>query len=230
MLNYDQKIFLSHSIHILCDFDGTISLNDTTDLLLNHYAKEGWEEIENQWENGLIGSQHCMQNQIELLDMSKSEFYNCLDQMELDLSFIELLSFCSDFSIPITIVSDGLDLAIHYLLNKYNIYNVTIVANKLIQRSEKTWSLEFPNASPFCIKENGTCKCKIADQSNKPTIILIGDGRSDFCLAHQAQFIFAKSSLINYCEEQNLPFKPIHQISDSIPQLQKLIHLNMVKA
>lgn len=42
--------------HILCDFDGTISLNDTTDHLLETFALDGWQAIEQQWEQGLIGS------------------------------------------------------------------------------------------------------------------------------------------------------------------------------
>jgi 2-hydroxy-3-keto-5-methylthiopentenyl-1-phosphate phosphatase len=230
MLNYDQITSPSQSIHILCDFDGTISLNDTTDLLLNHFAKEGWEDIETQWENGLIGSQLCMQKQVELLDMSKSEFLSCLDQIELDLSFKELLNFCEKFSLPITIVSDGLDLVIEYLLEKHHIHHIPVIANKLIQRSEREWSLEFPNANPLCIKESGTCKCKVAEQSSRPNIILIGDGRSDFCLANNAHFIFAKSSLIKYCEENNLPFQSIFQISDSIVHLQQFINLNLAKA
>ena len=75
--------------HILCDFDGTISLNDTTDTLLETFAKPGWVEIEQEWEQGKIGSKICMQRQIELLDMSKNELYQCLDHIEIDTDFIE---------------------------------------------------------------------------------------------------------------------------------------------
>jgi 2-hydroxy-3-keto-5-methylthiopentenyl-1-phosphate phosphatase len=31
--------------HILCDFDGAMSLTDTTDYLLERYAKPGWQPM-----------------------------------------------------------------------------------------------------------------------------------------------------------------------------------------
>ena len=217
------------SIHILCDFDGTISLDDTTDTLLKSFAKNGWEDIEEQWENGIIGSQLCMKNQIELLDMSVSDFHSCLDKIELDSSFLDLLNFCTNNDIQLTIVSDGLDLAIQYLLQKNNLGHFPIVSNKLIQTDEFSWSLQFPNANPLCIAASGTCKCQVAEQyRHQKKIILIGDGRSDFCLAKNADYVFAKASLTRHCEEHGIPFQPIHSLSDSISHLESFLHLDLV--
>ena len=55
------------------DFDGTISLLDVTDTLLNRFGKPGWQELEDAWERGEIGSRECMKGQVALLDMSESE-------------------------------------------------------------------------------------------------------------------------------------------------------------
>src|SRR2546425_827163 len=40
------------------DFDGTISLLDVTDTLLNRFGKPGWQELEDAWERGEIGSRN----------------------------------------------------------------------------------------------------------------------------------------------------------------------------
>ncbi len=48
---------------ILCDFDGTISLEDVIDSLLEKYGQPGWQELEDQWKAGKIGSRECMQGQ-----------------------------------------------------------------------------------------------------------------------------------------------------------------------
>src|SRR4051812_17596784 len=45
---------------VLCDFDGTISLRDVTDSLLERFGRPGWRELEQAWERGEIGSRECM--------------------------------------------------------------------------------------------------------------------------------------------------------------------------
>ncbi len=45
---------------ILCDFDGTISLEDVIDALLEKYGQPGWQQLEDQWKSGKIGSRECM--------------------------------------------------------------------------------------------------------------------------------------------------------------------------
>ncbi len=40
---------------ILCDFDGTISLEDTTDVLLERFGMSGWQALEQDWLAGKLG-------------------------------------------------------------------------------------------------------------------------------------------------------------------------------
>ncbi|MHA3050908.1 MtnX-like HAD-IB family phosphatase [Acinetobacter sp. ANC 4640] len=210
--------------HILCDFDGTISLNDTTDKLLETFAKPGWVEIEQEWEQGKIGSKVCMQRQIELLDMSKNELYQCLDDIEIDTSFLDFVHMTIAHKIPLTIVSDGMDVVIKYILKKYNLAHLPIVANRLVQVSDRDWKLEFPNTNQRCISQSGTCKCKVAERHFQEQIILIGDGRSDFCLAETADYVFAKKSLIHHCVEKNIEHAAFKSFIEIQEQLMQLIH------
>ncbi len=210
--------------HILCDFDGTISLQDTTDHLLETFALNGWEEIEQQWEQGLIGSKQCMQQQIALLDMTQQQLYQCLDQIEIDQGFLDLVKLTTLHKIPLTIVSDGMDLVIQYLLSKYNLGHLPIIANHLVQVSEKRWELEFPNTNMACKAASGTCKCKVAQSYPQEHIILIGDGRSDFCLAENANYVFAKKSLIEHCRAHKILHAPFSTFSEIYKPLEKLLH------
>ncbi len=210
--------------HILCDFDGTISLNDTTDHLLETFAQSGWLDIEKQWEQGQIGSKVCMQKQIALLDMTEKQLHDCLDQVEIDTGFLELVKITSQYHIPLTIVSDGLDVVIQYVLRRYNLAHLPIIANHLIQVNERHWELEFPNTNPRCISQSGTCKCKVAQQHAQEHIILIGDGRSDFCIAETADYVFAKKSLIEHCRQKKVLHTPFKNFADIHQPLAKLLH------
>ncbi|TCM65246.1 HAD superfamily phosphoserine phosphatase-like hydrolase/2,3-diketo-5-methylthio-1-phosphopentane phosphatase [Acinetobacter calcoaceticus] len=194
----------------------------TTDLLLNRFARTGWQAIEAQWEQGEIGSKVCMQQQIALLDMSVQEFQQCLDEIEIDQGLITLIDAISAHNIKLTVVSDGLDAVIDYMLKKHQLNHLNIIANHLIQADERHWQLQFPYAQPHCISKSGTCKCSIA-ALNQQKIILIGDGRSDFCLAEQADFVFAKKSLIQHCASQQIQHHAFEQLSELIQPLLALL-------
>ena len=43
-------------LSVLVDFDGTIALEDTTDLMLERFANPLWRSVETEWVAGRIGS------------------------------------------------------------------------------------------------------------------------------------------------------------------------------
>lgn len=219
MTFFQQNSTSTNAWHIICDFDGTISLKDTTDTLLNQFAHPDWEKIEQQWEQGLIGSKQCMQQQIALLDMTEQQFFQCLDQIEIDPSFVKLVRLLEKQQVKISVVSDGLDLVIQHILKKNQLDHLPIIANHLAKSAQNNWQLSFPYSDVACNSQSGTCKCKIAQQQNHEKIILIGDGRSDFCLAEQADYVFAKKSLIDHCVSKKVTHYPFENFSQLLEPL-----------
>lgn len=134
-----------------------------------------------------------------------------------------MVQLTSLHKIPLTIVSDGLDIVIRYILSKYNLAHLPIIANHLVQVNEHQWRLEFPNTNLACKSASGTCKCKIAQNHHQEHIILIGDGRSDFCLAETADYVFAKKSLIQHCREKQILHTSFKKITEIHQPLEKLL-------
>lgn len=219
LMNVEQ--YRKNHWKILCDFDGTISLQDTTDVLLENFADEGWQEIETLWEQGKIGSKECMQRQIALLNVNKASLEHFVQKIKIDESFIEFVKLTKYYGIPLTIVSDGLDMVIRCVLAKYNLMHVPVIANQLQQLSETRWQLSFPNASKICESQSGTCKCKVSNKHKQYKTILIGDGRSDFCLSERADYVYAKTSLLKHCQKNKInhvAFQSFDEISASLGQ------------
>jgi 2-hydroxy-3-keto-5-methylthiopentenyl-1-phosphate phosphatase len=54
-------------------------------------------------------------------------------------------------------------------------------------------------------------------------VLLIGDGASDFCVAHVADFVFAKGKLIAHCIANNIPHAPIANFADAIALMSALV-------
>jgi 2-hydroxy-3-keto-5-methylthiopentenyl-1-phosphate phosphatase len=222
---------------IICDFDGTISLIDVTDSLLEKFATPEWEDIEKIWQNGIIGSRECLSQQIPLLDMSQVELNRHLDEIEIDPDFSAFVAEIQQKGHKITVISDGLDYAIKRILKRYGLSSMVIQANKLMQQGERSWGITFPYNHSNCEISSGNCKCAIAQQHQLENIkfeksLLIGDGSSDFCVAGKVDFVFAKNVLIKHCIREKILHYPMENfaqvrslLSSQNPTNQMLINL-----
>ncbi|MGO9461683.1 MAG: MtnX-like HAD-IB family phosphatase [Rhodomicrobium sp.] len=215
------------SFKILCDFDGTISTADTTDAIFDRFAP-AWRGIEALWEAGEIGSADCMRRQIELMDASLPELDEALDELEIDPAFPAFTQFCSAAGIELIVVSDGVDYFIRRMLLRAGLGRLPVRANRLIQRSPRRYSLGHPHQVQGCASGAGTCKCtRAAAECAGHRTILIGDGRSDFCVSHQADIVFAKKSLLGYTRENGIEafeysnFDCVRQILESLLPLRR---------
>lgn len=212
---------------ILCDFDGTITHFDVTDSLLEQFAKPAWLDVEKEWESGKIGSKECLSRQIQLLNMSRFELDRRLDQIAIDPDFATFVRKAQEKGHKVTVLSDGLDYSIHRILRRYGLGHLPVLSNDLHQSGDRNWRITFPNADSACRFASGHCKCASRRRiqsllPNERGSLLIGDGRSDFCLAETADLVFAKDKLIDRCRRQNLPHCAINGFADAIGLLEKI--------
>ncbi len=208
---------------VVSDFDGTISLRDVTDLLLERFAKDGWQEIEAAWVRGEIGSRECMAGQIELLDLGKPELDDWLSKIEIDPAFIDFVGSARSKGVPLIVASDGLDYVICSILRRHGLGSIPIVANRLVQTGDRSWRLDFPHAHDTCLAASGMCKCALLkNQQRDHRVLYIGDGASDFCVSHQADALLAKGRLIEYAQQESIAHMPMADFRDATLILHRL--------
>jgi 2,3-diketo-5-methylthio-1-phosphopentane phosphatase len=207
---------------ILCDFDGTIVANDVTDYLLERFASAGWRKLERDWEQGLIGARECMQGQVALIEATPAALDEAIAAMVVDPGFPGFVALARRMAIPLTIVSDGLDRVIRDVLRRAGFPDIQTMSSRLEFRAGR-WRLDFPYAGKDdCLSAACTCKCAIARRDPRRTL-LIGDGRSDFCLADMADFVFAKHKLLSYCEATQIPHAAFADFTDAQRLLKELV-------
>ncbi|MEI8348166.1 MAG: MtnX-like HAD-IB family phosphatase [Pseudomonadota bacterium] len=205
---------------VFCDFDGTITLEDTTDQLLEQYADPRWKDIEQEWLAGKIGSRDCLKKQIDCLPLfSSQEFEKFISRVKIDSNFLAFYNFIKTQKIDLYIVSDGLDLFIKEILKTYNLGEIPLFSNHL-NWQEGRFNLSFPFYREDCHSGAGMCKCrKVKEISAGRHVIYIGDGRSDFCAAKHAEIIFAKGKLIEECARTNracIPFENFQEVANDL--------------
>lgn len=207
---------------ILCDFDGTIVANDVTDYLLGRFADPAWHDLERSWELGRIGARECMQRQVALLEAAPAVLDKAVAAMAIDPGFPAFVAFARRIGIPLTIVSDGLDRVIKDVLRRSKLSDVEIRSSQFAYRGDGRWHLEFPYADQDCLSRACTCKCEIAKADGLRTL-LIGDGRSDFCVAEASHFVFAKHKLLEHCRAREIPHAPFADFTEAQRLLAHLI-------
>lgn len=197
---------------IFCDFDGTITHLDVTDSLLRAFADPDWRSVEQLWIDGRIDSRECMARQIGMLDADMFSIDKHLYEIEIDPDFPEFVREQSAVGNPIYITSDGIDYAIRRILNWHGLGHLPVYANHLVQRSQTRYSLDFTNSTTGC--SVGTCKCTAMNLHQDGETVVIGDGRSDYCIARRAELVFAKGDLADYCAHQGISHIPFHSFRD----------------
>lgn len=203
-------------IVILSDFDGTITKEDSLYNFFDKYADEKWLEVEKRWKDGLINSKECLIEEFELVkNLNEKMIDKYTDAIEIDDCFVEFYNFIKKENIEFYVVSDGVDYFINRILEKNNIKGINLITNHAEFINGK-FTLSFPNSNKLCEVNSGTCKCKALRELKKKfnTIYYIGDGNSDFCVAGKADFLFAKSALMEYCKEKNINHKPFKTFKD----------------
>lgn len=201
------------------DFDGTIAELDVTDAVLEAFAPPKWLEIEQLWQQGMIGSKECLSKQLALIKAPLEEILAFVEHIEIDDTFIEFVRQLQQAQIPFAIISDGFQVLIDHILAKNGLQGLPVFANELKEENKKLVTA-YPYSYDHCT--SGTCKCRTAEQAAQGSpVYLIGDGQSDFCLAGAADFVYAKAKLVDYCIQENIPHCVYTDFQDIMINLRK---------
>ncbi|AJP47782.1 2,3-diketo-5-methylthio-1-phosphopentane phosphatase [Rugosibacter aromaticivorans] len=203
----------------IVDFDGTLSLRDTVDAMLERFADPEWKTVEQEWLDGRITAVQCMQKQLRMVKSNHVSLEKFFREIQLDASFLSFYKHVSQFS-KVAIVSDGLGHAIRVAMKNAALPELPVYANKLHFVSDGI-DISWPHMNPTCCAGNGVCKCAVANDlsGGSQRVILVGDGKSDACLAKTADVVFAKGSLMTFCKENAIPHIKFRTFADVLSEI-----------
>lgn len=184
------------------DFDGTITKVDTCIAVMDAFAQDAWKEVNEMWERKELTTEECANRVFQLINVSPGHLRRLLETIEIDDYFLDFLAFCKDQSYQVYVLSDGYDFHIETVFHKYGI-DLPYYANRLIYNDGFRISCIYSN--PSC-GGCGTCKTTLMEKLKKEGFqaVYIGDSYSDTCPAVQADLVFAKDVLYEYCMENGI--------------------------
>lgn len=205
---------------VFLDFDNTIATIDTfDDIILRYSINDRWKKIEEDWKNGRIGSRECLTKQLEGVRISRKELHVYLKKVVLDPHFKKLLRFLKKKRIKTIVASDNFDFILKNIFKHNKIRNLKLYCNNLRLSGDRLFP-SYPYRHKSC-HQCGHCKEKnlLANTGIDSIIFYIGDGRSDICPALQADFVFAKDSLLKYFKTARLgcsSFKSLKEVHEHL--------------
>lgn len=201
------------------DFDGTITLEDSCFLMVKHFSRSGWEEVNELWEKGELGTVECANRTFQLFDGNMTEMVQFLKQIPIDPYFKEFINITRTMGDKLYILSDGYDINIKTILAENDIDDVLFYCNKLLY-SEGVFQIGCPYYNNHCGK-CGNCKTTLLKRLRKKgaQIVYIGDGTSDQCPVKYADIVFAKKGLLTYCQENDIYAKEYESFKDILDWL-----------
>jgi 2-hydroxy-3-keto-5-methylthiopentenyl-1-phosphate phosphatase len=213
----------------LVDFDGTITLHDTTDGLFERFADPSWHELDAAWARGELSTAQQVERCYAMVDASRAEIDDYLGSLAIDESFLPFVARCRQAGWPIHVVSDGLDYHIAGILRRHGLDSLPVMSNHLHFEGEER-HFSFPRMCIYQCKignrTEGICKqlAVVNTRASEPDrqIVFIGDGLSDRCAVGVADIVFAKGSLARYCEQQQIAYHAYETFDDVV----RILHTN----
>ncbi len=199
---------------VFCDFDGTVALNDVGENFFQTFCpKDKIEIILADLYEQKITPRECYEKEFDVLShVTKKQFDDFVEEQRIDPYFAEFVHFCREQEVDLFIVSDGFDLYIKKILDKYGLGDISVLTNHLaFDLEEKNDRMHFKPEFPFADCECQMCaNCKrnhlVTLSGDEDMIVYIGDGISDRCPVRYADIVFAKDKLIAYCQEENITY------------------------
>lgn len=200
---YDKFYFI--------DFDGTITKQDSLDILFEEYANESWKVYDKKWEKQEIGSLENLSYAFSSFNITQEKLDFIINQLEIDSSFYDFIKYLDKSNYEYIILSEGIDYIIKSTLIKnapkdFNIklLNDLKICSNHFDDNRISFNSNYNCENIISCKVCSNCKYMITQQIESKEKIYIGDGLSDRFGILNCDKVYAKGKLIDYCKENKI--------------------------
>ena len=207
---------------VQCDFDGTITKEDVSFLMLDAFANGDWRQLLAEYKEDKIPVGYF---NTKAFAMIKADRQTLLDFMkgkvEIRAGFGELLSYCHKKGFRFVIVSNGLDFYIETLLRDIGAESIEVFAAQT-QFSPGGIKVKYIGPEGNWLEDNFKESYTRLFLRSGYRVIYVGNGISDLSPAQQAHHTFATDELLDSCRQVNLNCTPFVDLNDVVKGLELL--------
>ncbi len=211
---------------VQCDFDGTVTEEDVSFLLLDTFAKPRWRRLFRDYEQDRISVGRFNTQSFSMVKASRNELMavvmkNFDSKIRIREGFLDLIACCRRKGFRLVIISNGLQFYIEEILKHLGVADIEVFAAKT-NFDPKGLKVQYvgPDGHPV---DNGFKEAYLDSfLAEGYRVIYVGNGSSDILPARRAHYIFATGSLLSYCQETNLSCLPFTRFNEVVQVLETL--------
>ncbi|MBI2832243.1 MAG: MtnX-like HAD-IB family phosphatase [Chloroflexi bacterium] len=207
---------------IQCDFDGTVTVDDISFILLDEFADGNWRAVLEEYRIGRISVGEFNARAFAMVKADKQSLVDMARRRaEVRPGFKDLLDYSKKNDFRFVIVSNGLDFYIETILKDMGLNNAEIFAART-QFAPSGLKVKYlgPDGNEILEGFKDTYSRLFREQGYR--VIYIGDGSSDAAPARMAHRIFATGHLTERCRELNVRCMPFNDLNDVVRGLESL--------
>lgn len=202
---------------VICDFDGTVTVQDTLEALSARFAPRAHSTLEQALRDGRVRLRDVLAAEMgEMTHGAEKIIATAVESVPLRDGFAEFVESCAIRRDRLVLLSAGFRQLIQPMLLAAGVSGITLIANDVEftpQGGVVSW-----RSLPKCEVCGEECKRHDVGELgvDAEEVVYVGDGYSDRCGCLSADRIFARSELAEWLDERNHPFTPFddfHQIT-----------------
>jgi len=205
---------------IQCDFDGTITEEDQSFLLLDAFASGNWRQLLTEYREGKISVGYFNAKAFAMVKEDRQTLVNFVKQTaKIRPGFHELLAYCRREGIRFTIVSNGLDFYINTILTNIGVENIEVFAAQA-QFAPRGIKVKYvgPDGAHLDLYFKEAYTRSFLTKGYR--VVYVGNGPSDIPAAKHAHWIFARGELLDLCKQTNVDCTPFIDLNDVVRSLE----------
>lgn len=215
---------MKQKIAVQIDFDGTVTTEDVSFLLLDTFVGIGWRKHLGAYTSGDITVGNFNKKVFGMMKASRktmTEFILTSPKVKLRPGFKELIEFCRDKGYYPMIVSNGLSFYIQALLERLGLDDLEVHAaeNRFLKGGMQV-QYTGPDGKEVDAGFKEVYTKYLTEQGYK--VIYIGNGTSDIHPARLAMEVFACEDLLKACKKEKVAHYSFKDFFEIIQVLKKM--------
>jgi 2-hydroxy-3-keto-5-methylthiopentenyl-1-phosphate phosphatase len=214
-------------IAVQIDFDGTVTIEDVSFLLLDKYSGNEWRQYLEEYNSGKISVAEFNKKVFGMVKADRetmTEFVLTTERTKVRPGFKEFLEYCFKNKIKTIVVSNGLIFYIEAILKNLGFSNLKGLEIYASQNEFHPRGMNVAYIGPEGKEIETGFKESYTEMLIKKgyDVVYIGDGNSDIYAARKAKHIFATNQLLQRCKEEKLECTPFEDFNEVIKTIDKI--------
>jgi 2-hydroxy-3-keto-5-methylthiopentenyl-1-phosphate phosphatase len=207
---------------VQCDFDGTVTMEDASFVMLDTFARGDWRKINREYEAGRITVGRFNEDAFALVRATRQMLLDSIrDKVRLRPGFLEFAAACRRGGFHLVIVSNGLDFYINEILGQVGLPDIEVHAARTVFHDDRLTVQYFgPDGRPLDDAFKEAHVTQYLSQNRR--VVYIGNGASDFPPARRCHYIFATGTLLKRCDEAGVArtaFEDFYEVTAALDSL-----------